>query len=537
MGIPSTRHWVGVTLTLLVGCEGKIVSSQGGAPGGAAPSANALKMGPTGAHRLSRDEYDNTVRDLVGDTVGEGFALLPEDAHDPFDNNYLTQLASQSLVTAAEQVALDVSQRLIADSQRLQTLLPCTPTGPGDAACLKAFIATFGRRALRRPLTDTEVSEYAALQSFAVEKNDFKVAVGLVVQAMLQDPEFLYRIERGTPAAGVAGTFRLSAFEVATRLSYFLWGSTPPDWLLDAAGTGQLATGDQIRTAAVRLLGDAHARTRVDRFHALWLGFHQLPHPVDLTQAFRTESGALIQKVVFEDRADYFQLFTSTQTYASAMLVTKYGLSATPPASGYAWVPYGNSGRKGILSQGAVLSAGAKFGDTSPTQRGIFVRSRLLCETIQPPPPNVDVDQKPTSPTSNCKVDRYQAHSASGNCNTCHRRLDPVGFGLEAYDTSGTFRTHDLGEPTCLISGDGVLDGVGNFNGPGALADLLVASPAFEGCITTQLFRFAMGRNETVDDADLISQLTRSFHDGQRHFDQLLLDVVSDPRFVHRREE
>src|SRR5215813_13167034 len=534
MGSLARRRWVVAALTLVLGCDGKLVGP--GGPGGGSSGA-ALKMGPTGAHRLSRDEYDNTVRDLVGDTAGEGFALLPEDAHDPFDNNYLTQLASQALINAAEQVATDVAQRLIADPSRLQSVLPCTPTGPADSACLKAFIAKFGRRALRRPLTDAEVTEYASLQSFAVEKNDFKVAVGLVVQAMLQDPEFLYRIERGTPAAGPAGTFRLSAFEVATRLSYFLWGSTPPDWLLDAAEKGQLQTREQIRGAAVQLLADAHARARVDRFHALWLGFHQLPHPVDLTQAFRAETGALIQKVVFEDRADYFQLFTATQTYANAMLVTNYGLPVTPPASGYAWLPYTGTGRKGILSHGAVLSAGAKFGDTSPTQRGIFVRSRLLCETIQPPPPNVDVDQKPTSPTSNCKVDRYSAHSANGNCNTCHRRLDPVGFGLEAYDTSGAFRTHDIGEPTCTISGDGVLDGVGSFNGPAGLADLLVQSPAFEGCITTQVFRFAMGRNETADDADFISQLTRSFHSGQRHFDQLLLDVVSDDRFVHRREE
>ncbi len=530
------RRWVVAALTLLVGCEGKIVGA-GGGPGGGTASATSLKMGPTGAHRLSRDEYDNTLRDLVGDTSGEGFGLLPEDAHDPFDNNYLTQLASQSLINAAEQVATDVAQRLIGDPQRLQSVLPCTPTGAGDAACLKRFIESFGRRALRRPLSDAEVAEYASLQSFAVEKNDFKIAVGLVVQAMLQDPEFLYRIERGTPAAGPAGTFRLSAFEVATRLSYFLWGSTPPDWLLDAAAAGQLQSKEQIRAAAVRLLADARARERVDRFHALWLGFHQLPHPVDLTNAFRTETGALIQKVVFEDRADYFQLFTSSQTYVNAQLVTNYGLPVTPPANGYAWVSYAGTGRKGILSQGAVLSAGAKFGDTSPTQRGIFIRSRLLCETIQPPPPNVDVDQKPTSPTSNCKVDRYSAHSANGNCNTCHKRLDPVGFGLEAYDTAGAFRTHDIGEPSCLISGNGVLDGVGSFNGPAGLADLLVQSPGFESCITTQLFRFAMGRNETADDGDLISQLTRSFHDGQRRFDQLLLDVVSDDRFAYRREE
>lgn len=530
----SLRGWVVGALTLLGACDGKIVG--GGAPGGGT-AGPGLQIGASGARRLSRDEYDNTVRDLVGDTAGEGFALLPEDAHDPFDNNYLTQIPSQALVDAAEQVAGDIAQRLVSDPARLQALLPCTATGPGDAACLKRFISAFGRRALRRPLSDAEVAEYATLQSFAVEKGDFKIAVALVVQAMLEDPEFLYRIERGTPAAGAAGTFKLSQLELATRLSYFLWGSTPPDWLLDAAVAGQLGTREQVRAAGSRLLADGHARARVDRFHALWLGFHQLPHPLDLTQAFRTESGALIQKVVFEDSSDYFQLFTSTQTYVNAALVTNYGLTATAPANGYGWIPYGQSGRKGILSQGAVLSAGAKFGDTSPTQRGIFVRSRLLCEQIQPPPPNVDVDQKPTSATSNCKIDRYREHSANGNCNGCHKRLDPVGFGLEAYDTAGRFRTHDNGEPDCPISGDGVVDGVGSFNGPGTLADLLVQSPAFEGCITTQVFRFAMGRNETTADADLISALTRSFHGGQRHFDQLLLDLVSDERFGYRREE
>jgi hypothetical protein len=534
MQAPSTRARVVVALTCLFGCDGNIVGHS--PPGAAAPSGTALSMGVSGVRRLSRDEYDNTVRDLVGDTSGEGFALLPEDTHDPFDNNYTTQIASQALVDAAEQVAIHVTGRLLADSARLQSLLPCTSAGPSDAGCLRQFILKFGRRALRRPLTDAEVSDYLALQSFAVEKNDFRVAVGLVVQAMLQDPEFLYRVELGTPVTGHAGSYRLTSFELATRLSYFLWGSTPPDWLLDSAAAGKLESTDQIRAAAYQLLGDAHARARVDRFHALWLGFHQLPHPVDLTQELRTETGALIQKVVFDDRSDYFALFTADQTYVDDGLAVHYGL---PPraASGYAWIPYGTTGRKGILSHGAVLSAGAKFGDTSPTQRGIFIRSRLLCEAIQPAPPSVNVDEKPVSPTSNCKVDRYSAHSTDGNCAGCHKRLDPVGFGLEAYDSSGAFRTHDIGEPDCPISGDGEVVGQGKFHGPSGLADLLTQSPAFEGCITTQLFRFAMGRNETADDAEAIAQLTGSFHQSQRRFDQLLIDLVSNERFAYRREE
>src|SRR5262249_9977397 len=203
MGLRSRRHCVVLALTLALGCEGKI-TGQGG-PGGGTPSAAALRMGPTGAHRLSRDEYDNTVRDLVGDTAGEGFALLPEDAHDPFDNNYLTQLASQSLVDATEQLAIDISQRLLADPTRLRSFVSCTPTGPGDPACLKPFLASCGRRGLRRPPPDAGVGEYASLQSFAAEKSAFNVGVALGARAMPRDREFLYGVGGGTPAAGPAG--------------------------------------------------------------------------------------------------------------------------------------------------------------------------------------------------------------------------------------------------------------------------------------------------------------------------------------------
>src|SRR5262249_25202752 len=153
------------------------------------------------------------------------------------------------LVDATEQLAIHVAERLLADPSRLRSLLPCTPTGPGDSACLKSFVSTFGRRALRRPLTDAEVAEYATLQSYAVLNGGVNVGVALSGQAMFQDREFLHRAERGTPAAAQAGTYRLSAFQIATRLSYFLWGSTPPVWLLDSAGAGQLESRDQIRAA------------------------------------------------------------------------------------------------------------------------------------------------------------------------------------------------------------------------------------------------------------------------------------------------
>lgn len=497
--------------------------------------ADAL-AGVSGARRLTRTEYDATLRDLLGDATNSGFALLPADSNDPFDNDYKTQIASAMLVEAVERLAIDAVRRALADPGKRDALVQCAPSGPGDAECLRRFVTDFGRKALRRPLSEEEVTGYLALQSYAVEANDFYVGVELVMRALLQQVEFLYRVELGTPVAGKAGTFRLSPFELATRMSYFLWGSTPPEWLLDLAQNDELRSTAHIRAAAQRLVDDPRATERVDRFHALWLGYHQLPHPVDLTNAMRAESGALVKRVVFDDRGDYLDLFRATETYATDALANHYGL---PGAGGSTaqWVSYGASGRKGLLSHGSVLSAGAKFNDTSPTQRGIFVRTRLLCQEVPPPPPNVDVDQIPQSPTSNCKKDRYSAHASVGNCKSCHQNIDPVGFGLESYDRAGRYRTHDDNEPACLIDGQGVISELGGFNGPAGLSDLLVASGGLDRCVVTQVYRFAMGRREAPADAALVEKLTESFRQKNRPFAELLLDFVADETFAFRMEE
>src|SRR5262249_40565228 len=164
------------------------------------------------------------------------------------------------------------------------------------------------------------------------------------------------------------------------------------------------------------------------------------------------------------------------------------------------------------------LSAGAKFNDTSPTQRGIFVRTRLLCQKVEPPPPNVNVDQPPTSPTSNCKADRYAAHASVGSCAACHSKLDPIGFGLARYGPAAPAE----GDRECRMSGDGRTDDLGPSNGPAALEDLLLASGELERCVVTQLYRFAMGKQESENEAVLINQLATKFRGSNRSFQQLL---------------
>lgn len=510
----------------------------------AAPTGDAVEgVGESGARRLSRNEYDNTLRDLLRDETRSGYATLPEDVNEPFDNNYRTQVPSAVLVEAVETLATDAAERLVADPARRDEIVGCTPTGvpDADAACLRSFITNFGRLALRRPLRAEEIERYLAFRDFAVEGGDFHIAVKLVIAAMLQNPEFLYRVETGRPVPGRPGLVRLNDFEVATRLSYFLWGSTPDDALLDLAERGKLSTAADVRLAAIRLLEDPRARERVDRFHALWLGYHQLPHAGDLTASMRTESAALVERVIFEEKRPWTDLFTSTETYLDANLAEIYGMD--PPTAGFEWAPYGGPGeRAGILSHGSFLSVAGKFGDTSPTQRGKLIRERLLCTPIPPPPPDVNVDEPPTSEASPCKWDRYAEHRSSGSCAGCHYQMDPVGFGLENFDQTGRWRAHDNGLPECVIAGDGQLFGAGpdgapiEFNGPAGLGTALLESGAIESCLVKQVFRFAAGRMEEPEDQPYLDSLDASFA-GSHRFEDLLLDVVSAEAFGYRMEE
>src|SRR5262249_49744657 len=247
---------------------------------------------------------------------------------------------------ALESLATSAAARVVADPTKRAAVVGCAPTGAGDAECFRGFVTRFGRRALRRPLAAEEIQALLGFQSFSLEQNDFFVGVKLVIQVLLQHPEFIYRVEVGTPVGAVEGLYHLNSFEVATRLSYFLWGSTPPDWLLDLAAAQRLQRPEDIRSAASRLLEDDRARARVNRFHALWLGYHQLPHAVDLTRALQTETAALVGKVIFDDRSDYFDLFRANQTYLNDLLADHYGLPR-PGSSSFQWASYGASGRRG----------------------------------------------------------------------------------------------------------------------------------------------------------------------------------------------
>jgi hypothetical protein len=493
---------------------------------------------PSVARRLSQAELDNSLRDILGETARPAQKYLPEDEYTPYDNDHTLQQASSALIDSIEALAEDVAKRTLADPARRARVVSCTPATPTDSDCFRQVVSEVGRRFFRRPLTEAELTAYMSLLPFAGPNSEgvatrFDTAVELLLRSIIQDPEFLYRVEAGT-ATQTSEVFALDDYAIATRLAYTLWGTTPSDALLDRARQGGLANSGERRQVAEQMLLDPKAREQLHRFHALWLGYRAIPHPADLVSEFDGETSALIDRVVFEEQRSYLDLFLLDETRITDKLATLYGLPAPPQGGG--WVKYGDTGRAGILSHGSVLSAFSKFSDTSPTQRGILVRTRLLCEDGLSPPANVDVDHPPGDPQQTCKYDRYAQHRASSSCAHCHDQLDPVGFGLENYDIQGRFRAHDDGLPECAIAGNGSVSGIGAFKGPGELAALLVSSKRLEACVVRQLYEFAVGHEVYGDESEAVSALVASFEGGGYALDQLLLRYVESPAFVLRKE-
>jgi hypothetical protein len=512
-----------------------------GGPGGATaadPKAGEVVPGVL-VRRLSQSEIDNTLEDVLGDTTRPAHKFLLEDELRPYDNDYTLQKASRAFTDAVREMARDVARRAVSTPQARAAFMRCQPQGPGDAACFRQTIQALGRRLLRRPLAAREVDAYATLQRFATETNavvkpDFFTAVELVLRALVQDPEFLHRVEGGRETK-TPGVFALGGFEIASRMSYLLWGSAPDEALLDAAERDRLIDPDGRAAELGRMLKAKRARTQLHRFHALWLGYRAIPHPPALTALFNEETTALIDSVVFDEPRSYAEVFTSPRTFVSAPLAAHYGLPAPPGGKG--WVTYDGRGRAGILSHGAVLAAFSKFSDTSPTQRGIFVQTRLLCNEIADPPANVDVDQPPGNPDQDCKTDRYLAHMDQSGCRGCHALIDPIGLGLENYDVAGRWRDADDGKPRCRIPGQGELPGGRRFSGPKELAAALVGANEIQACVVRQYLTFALGRELARAEEPLAGALARGMSDDGHRLESLLRRIVLAPSFALRRTE
>ncbi len=451
---------------------------------------------------LTARQYDVVVADLLADTTRPARVLERPSSETRFDNHAdwvgMDEVRLRFYLSAAEALANSAVSRQA-------TLFPCSRPAPAqEEACVGQILDTFGRRAMRRTLlADERMNLLTVFRTVrALPTASWDEALSAVLQVVLQSPQFLYVTEVGTPVDGAARpTAKLTALELATRLSLFLWGTVPDTELLDAAEQGGLVTVEDVTRETRRLLADPKARTGYLHFADQWLEVDALDSVTKNTTLFPQWSAALagasrteLQNFAadsFTGGKSYGQLLTDRATTLSPALATVYGANAADLS-----LP---EGRAGVLTRIAWLSTHAHPEQTSPTLRGKAIRTRMLCEEISPPPPGVNV-MLPNVVGPSTLRQRLAAHMMAGSsCYSCHVLMDPLGFGLEGFDAMGIARTTESGGLAIDSSGE-LNPGMGQFTGAAQLSQRLAESPAANRCYLTQVYRYAQGRTETSKD-------------------------------------
>lgn len=489
-----------------------------------------VDVGYAAMRRLSRSEYLHTVHDVLGvdvpqperlpaDTVDGLFKANTEVVDDFYVDSYTT-VAEQTAAIAVPELALEY---------------PCDE-GVSGADCAAVTLDAIGRRIHRRPLDPVDRTGYLSLYA---RGETHEQGMQLMLAGMLQSPYFLYRIET---SEGPGEVDRVDPWALASRLSYFVWDSAPDDELLDLAQDGSLHEEDVLRAQVQRMLADPRGQRGVVDFHRQWL---ELDHAdqydkdpryeieSDLREAMEREIDDLLVQAI-EAPAGWLRiLLTSTQSHVDDPLLAEvYGLDADA-------MPWGEdvtlpSERSGILTRPAFLAVHSHPDQLSPVKLGYFIRTKMLCQTVPPPPENFDITLPEFDPTLPMR-ERYRQHSEDPACAGCHIVMDGIGFAYEGFDPTGRFDAYATGE---LGDVSGELFGTdvdGSFEGPAGLADLLVDSSTMRTCAAEAFVAYAVHRHGNEHDTctnDAIAELTIS---EDPSVEELVVAVVTSDAFGFRR--
>lgn len=476
--------------------------------------------------RLTRTEIERTLRDLVGDAAVDAAAIelegLPSDeVKDGFTT--MTADVSAAYVESTFRLADKVADTIARDPAARAALEPCLGEAAPTETCVQTFISGFGRRAWRRPLTPDEVAEVAQSHAdgAALSAED---GVALTLLHLLSAPPFLYRLELDGSETSEPSVYGLTSFELATRLSYAVWGSGPDDALLDAAASGALETEDGFSEQLARLAADARARSHAVTFFREWLQLDKIATPQQSAEFLAgVEGGALpalasaelegfLVGQAFEAEGHVRDLFDGrSSSVADGPLATVYGVSG-----GAGTLP---PDRAGPLGRVAML---VDTGETThPIRRGARVRRRILCDAIElPAPTEVPPDQikpPPFAPEKTAR-ERWTDQTSAANCASCHARINAIGFALEGFDTIGRARaTEPIVDPSGQIVNELPIDtkveidlGDGApvvVDGAAGLAEALAGSDAVRRCFARQWLRFSAGRLDRAEDALVLDAL------------------------------
>ncbi|HJK93154.1 MAG TPA: DUF1592 domain-containing protein [Polyangiaceae bacterium LLY-WYZ-15_(1-7)] len=531
---------------LLTACQGEIGNPTGtpSNPTGPTDPTDPIEPppfapAPATLHRLTRVEYERTLTDLLPAGVP-----LPTDLEVDTPLHGFTTIGGSELTIpprAAEQyeaAAREVADAIFDDPTRRAAFLGCEPTSATDP-CLRAWLTSFGRRAWRRPLEPAELDALSTLVADLAERFGAPhEGARWALVAMLQAPDFLFRVEVGELDPSDPTRRRYTSWEMASRLSYLVWSSTPDDALLDAAARGELVTDEGLERQLDRLLADPRADAALARFFGEFASLERLEtvskdpelYPEltpSLRASMRRELELLFAEIASDPDADFRALFDTNVTYVDSELAALYGLPDPGEGVHRTTLPEG-AGRGGLMGRAGILSLWAHATLTSPTLRGRFVRASLLCEDIPPPPPGVDttLEHDPEAGPQTMR-ERLEEHRSNPVCAGCHDEMDPIGFALERFGPLGEWRETDEGLPIDTAT---ELDGA-PIDGAAELGDVLATDDRVAACVARRLFRYGTGHLELESEEAAVRALGEGFADRGYVFRELLRELVLSDAF------
>ena len=509
-------------------------------PGGAAGAQR--DPGKVTARRLSRAEYNNTIRDLLGVETNPA-DIFPADGGGGggFDNNADTLFVPPVLMENYLRAAAESLEQ--AERELIFATRPGGNVTEDDAA--RESIRAFASKAFRRPANSDEVNRLFALYAGARQRGDaWEKSVKLALKAALASPQFLFRIEREENAKE---PWRIGNYELASRLSYFIWASTPDEQLLKLAGEGKLHDDTMLEAQVRRMLKDPRSKSLGEEFGGQWLKFKDLKtsaqpdrqrfrnYTFALRDAMYDEAVLFVDSVFREDQS-LLTLLDADYTFANEVLARHYGI---PDVKGEdlrkVKLPAG-SPRGGVLGLGSVLTVTSYPLRTSPVLRGRWVLDEILGSPPPPPPPDAGELPQDDAQTDGLSFrQRLEEHRKRPECASCHNRMDPIGFGLENFDPIGRWRTESAGKP---VDAAGVLVSGERFSGPGELKKILLTTrkDAFTRNVTEKMLAYALGRGLEHYDEPTIAAICKALAEDEHKASRLVLEIVRSCPFQYRRK-
>ena len=503
--------------------------------------------GPFVIRRLTKTEYANTLRDLYGVDTSIADSLPEEVVGEGFLNS-ISSLQSELFLSIAnkvvEQIVAPKGKAPTTNQTRLFSEAP--PKGADLHKAARGVARSLARDAYRRPPTDTELDVLVDVYGLARNNElNHKAALGLMLKAVLVSPQFLFITPAGKPESKESIVL-LDDYQLASRLSYFLW-SAPPDAALAAlADKGELHKPEILRAQVERLLKDAQSRALFDGFGAQWLRVNELDRHVfdpktfpQMTPALRTsmmEEARLFFESILSENQSVARIVDSDYTFLNEPLAKVYGLEQTVRGPKMRRVKLTNPNRGGILGMSATLASTSFPNRTSPVLRGVWVLEQLLGERVPPPPPDIpELEEQDHKEVEGLTLrQRTELHQSEATCRNCHKLLDPIGFGLENFDAIGRWR--EKNDEGLAIDSAGKLPNGKGFSTPAELKGLLAQREAdLARNLTERLMSYALGRQLEGYDDVVIDQLMVKIAKDRYRVRSIITEVITSYLFTHRR--